>query len=153
MAELAYPPRTPVQNLRIVTAPWIVVRALRITGSTDELVIRSGRDESEGNEDVPCIRLGTLGCCRLRVAVNAGSRSVSVYAKQPVTGQPRPRLVVRSNAEIGLAQDLTQTAASGADWVEIGPITFTASQRGGVWVELWNPSVGWPCWFDDLTLA
>ncbi len=153
MAELAYPPRTPVQNLRIVTAPWTVARALRITGFTDELVIRAGRDESEGHDEVPCICLGTLGCFRARVAVNAGSRSVSVYAKQPVTGQPRPRLVVRSNAEIGLAQDISQTAAAGTGWVKIGPITFATSQRGGVWVELWNPSVGWPCWFDDLTVT
>ena len=150
MAELAYPPQIRIQSFRIVTAPWTVARALRITGFADEFVIRSGCDLSDGYDSGPSLRLGTLGHFRLRLPVESGQLSVSVYAKQPVADQPRPRLVVRSNPEIGLAEDMAQTALGGNGWLKIGPITFVASQRGGVWLELWNPSNGWPCWFDKI---
>lgn len=153
MPELSEPATIRARQFRIITAPWSVSRSLRITLPPAEFVGRSGRDASDGFEEAPSIRLGTLGHFRFRLAISAGPRTVSVHARQPVSNQPRPRLVVRANHEIGLNQDLAQNAPGGSDWVKIGPLSFTAADTGGVYVELWNPSVGWPCWFDNVAVT
>lgn len=152
MAELDFPARVRARTFPVVVAPWSIGRVIRIQGCPATYVMNSGRDDADGHEEAPSLRLATLGSYRFRVAIDAGSRSLRVFARQPVTGQPRPRMVVRANPEIGLLTDQSMSAPSGSGWVEIGPISFTASQHGGVWVEFWNPAARWPCWFDAFSL-
>ena len=66
---------------------------------------------------------------------------------------PRPTLVVRKNAAVGLTDDVTATAAGGSGWVTV-TTSFTATADGAVSFELHNNLDGFfPCFFDKLVLA
>lgn len=94
------------------------------------------------------------GAWRFPWPVKAGSRKVSCWVKQPVDRSPRPQLAVLANPALGVSAELTADAPEGTDWVEVGPITFTATAAGVVYVELRarHDAFGVPCWWDDVRL-
>jgi len=108
---------------------------------------------SEGSpfSQTPSLQVSTPGFWRFRWSVVAGLRSVYVNAKQTNSSQ-RPTIVVKANPVVGLNSDITVAAASGNDWVTIGPATFTATGYGMVWVELWNNCLTslTPAYFDHI---
>jgi hypothetical protein len=113
------------------------------------------RDLTEGEPSPPSLHMSKGGILRFRIPVAPGARAISVRAKQPSALLPRPRFRLLANAEIGLLDDLSAVAPSGADWVTVGPVTFVATQAGGVVVELFAPWISHEagCWFDGLTVA
>ncbi len=132
-----------------------VVRVLGLHGDADKLLVGAGRDDSEGTQSAPSLHLPRGGSLRLRIAVDAGNRSVSVKAKQPDAALARPTLRVLPNAEVGVQTELLAVAPVGAGWVKIGPITFTATTKGGVEVQLtadWRGGLS-GCWFDSLIVT
>ncbi len=81
----------------------------------------------------------TYGCWRFRVGVvSTPMRAVSVYVKQVSNLTPRPQMVVRANAAIGLAADLVVTATSSTGWVKLTATVDATTAPGAFWVELWN---------------
>lgn len=140
--------------MRSTGAPWVVTGAL--VSASDwggRLLFGSGRDDTAGFGGPPSLRIGTWGRYAFRLACSTGAREVTVRTLQPHATAARPKLVIRANPDIGLIEPITSTAGAGADWVTIGPVPFTATADGGVWVELWNPQPGFiPCWFDDLVI-
>ena len=99
------------------------------------------------------MNLPVRGALRSRAKVKPGSRSISIDVKQAANLSPRPTLVVRKNAAVGLAEDVTATATSGTGWVTV-TASFTATADGAVWFELRNNLDGYfPCLFDKLLLA
>jgi hypothetical protein len=99
------------------------------------------------------MNLPVRGALRSRAKVKAGSRSISIDVKQAANLTPRPSLVVRKNAAVGLTDDVTGTAAAGTGWVTV-TASFTATVDGAVWFELRNNLDGFfLCFFDKLVLA
>jgi hypothetical protein len=122
---------------------------------SDVLPLGSGRVDDDGFPAPPCLRVPRGGSLRFRLGVEAGPRSVSVRVKQPSADLPRPTLRVLANAEVGIATDLIATAPTGASWVRIGPISFTAASAGGVVVELasWHHGGDAGAWWDTIQVA
>lgn len=108
---------------------------------------------SEGSpfSQTPSLQLNHPGFWRFRWSVVAGVRSVYVNAKQ-ITGSLRPSVVVKANTAVGLPNDVSGSAGAGSDWVTIGPVSFTSTNTGMVWVELWNncQTSLCPAWFDHI---
>lgn len=97
----------------------------------------------EGFPSAPCISLERAGFWRFRWAVKAGPRAAYVWAQQNSTGSVyRPSMVVKNNPNVGLDSDLSASAGEGPGWQQVGPITFTATGNGVVWVELHNNYTG-----------
>lgn len=135
----------------------IIVRAVRLLGgdpNADRLSSYAQRDDAVGFSAPPSIYYPRGGFLRIRLAVSAGLRSVTIKAKQPATGIPRPTARILANPAIGVNADVSATAPSGTDWVTLGPITFTASTAGGVVLELFAPWSGFDggCWFDNVSV-
>lgn len=108
---------------------------------------------TEGNPAVPSISIGEPGFWRFRWGVKTGVRTIRIDVKQVVNTNPRPTIVVKANAAIGVATDQTATAASSTGWTTIGPITITATADGVLWVELHNNCVSafaTPAFFDHI---
>lgn len=135
----------------------LVHRGTRVLAAPFQLdAAGSGRDDTEGRTSPPSFRMSNGGSLRFRLAVTAaGLRSISVWAKQPDATLPRPVLWVLRNDAVGLLADLTTTASAGAGWVQLGPVTFTATATGGVVVELNSYSIGHvaECYWDDLAIT
>lgn len=94
---------------------------------------------SDGFPASPSLMLTVPGSWRFRWAVKSGPRSVYVWAMQNSTGSAnRPSMIIKSNSEVGLNADLSASAAEGEGWKQVGPINFTATGNGVVWVELHN---------------
>jgi hypothetical protein len=94
---------------------------------------------ADGFPSTPCLSLQQPGFWRFRWVVKSGPRAVYVWAQQNSTGSAaRPSMVVKSNSVVGLSSDLSASAPNGAGWQQIGPINFTATGNGIVWVELHN---------------
>jgi|GEM_PF-2230628 len=132
-----------------------ILRAITTVGLAEQLAAEARRDDSEGSSAPPSLYLPKGGRIRLRIPIAAGSRAVTVKARQPSAGLPRPTARILTNAAIGLNADLTAAAPAGTGWVSIGPLTFNATANGGVEVELFAPWSGGisGCWFDALTVA
>lgn len=92
----------------------------------------------EGFPTAPCLSLQIPGFWRFRWSIKTGQRAIYVWANQNSTGSYRPSVVIRSNALVGMTADLSASAADGPGWQQIGPINFTATGNGVVWVELHN---------------
>lgn len=113
---------------------------------------------SEGIPTPPSIMLTYPGMWRFKWPVQTGLRSISIKAKQvsDVSSSYRPSLVVKANKDVGLNADISSSAASGSSWMTIGPVTFTPTSKGVVWVELWNNdtisnrSADSPTYFDHI---
>ncbi len=96
----------------------------------------------EGSPSPPSLQLTIPGFWRFRWVITPGQRRISVYTKQNSTGSYRPSLVVKANSSVGIANDLSGSAPDGTGWQTIGPIVFTATGTGVVWVELHNNEIG-----------
>lgn len=97
---------------------------------------RGAKDTTQGDPSQPSLRIDGKGVWRFRWAVSSGTRTISVSVKQALNISPRPTLVVKANAAIGVNSDVTGTAGSSATWVTIGPVTASPSSDGALWVEL-----------------
>lgn len=100
------------------------------------------RENNDGTPAAPSLRLDYPGMWRFRWVVKNGNRSISVSARQNSTGSFRPSMIVRKNPGIQIFNDISASAPDGAGWVNMGPITFTASGSDVVWVELHNNNHG-----------
>jgi hypothetical protein len=111
----------------------------------------------EGSPTIPSLELKS-GYYRFRWVVQTGSRTIAVNAKQSgsVTGDLRPSLVVKANPNIGINQDLSSSAAAGAGWTTIGPISISATGTDATWVELHNMNTASfliPAYFDHIVVT
>lgn len=115
------------------------------------LQIGVARNDSEGSPSPPSLQLTYPGFWRFRWSVRAGNRSLYVRAKQLVNSPPYPSVVVKANSAVGLLSDITASSTT-ADWFNIGPVSFTATAFGVVWVELWSNSLysGNTVYFDHI---
>jgi hypothetical protein len=129
------------------------IRTVSQDASAEMLALHAGRDDEEG-ESAPSLYFEHGGRIRLRLAVKAGARVVSVRCKQPDANLERASARVIANAAIGLSEDVAGTAPAGSGWVTIGPFSFTATQDGGVFLELVAPYNGYhgECWFDSVNV-
>src|SRR5690606_2428061 len=136
----------------------VIYRGLRVVGvgdtNSDRLYL-GGRDNTDGEPDAPCIRIRLGGSLRFRCPVDSGTRRISVKARERSSQPERPRMVVHANNEIGLNSALTAQAPPGTGWVTIGSVTFTASQKGGVVVELisYRSTTEGDCQWDNLVIV
>lgn len=123
--------------------------------SNSDRLYLGGRDDEEGEPDPPCIRIRLGGSLRFRIPVDAGMRRVSVKCWEASSLPERPRLVIHPNSEIGLNETLSAQAPAGAGWVTVGPLSFTASQKGGVAIELisYRGTTEWDCRWDNLEIG
>lgn len=118
----------------------------------DSMTVGAQRNNTEGNAAAPSLELQLNGSYRFKWVVRAGARSVSVLVKYPTDVAPRPSLVIKANAGVGLASDVEEISAGGTGWVTIGPAAFTATADGVVYVELRNNTTyrAMPCYFDHI---
>ena len=125
-------------------APGTLMKHMQF-GVTKELV--------NGLPLVPSIKLLYPGSWRFRWVVATGDRSISVWTLQAINLAPRPALIVKANAAVGLASDIISPAGAGSGWVQIPAATFTATAAGVVWVELHNRLMDdiYPAYFDYVT--
>jgi hypothetical protein len=114
------------------------------------------RDNTEGDPAQPSLRMDRRGRWRFRWTVLAGTRTISVRVKQAVNLSPRPSLVIKANTSIGVNADSETSAASGAGWITIGPVTINPSANGAVWVELranYDGQSNIPCYWDQVVVT
>ncbi len=110
----------------------VIQRTVRPINHHEPLFMFSGRDDVEGDPDSHCLHVLLGGAFRFRIPIDEGTRRVKIRCKDESTKLQRPELIIHENAEIGLLQELRVGAQVGSGWVTIGPITFTATKRGGV---------------------
>ena len=148
-------PTMPVQLHPVLPVTHRCIRTVSAEPSVECLALNAGRDDTEGSASAPSLQLPKGGVIRFRIPIAAGSRSVTIKAKQPSATLPRPSARLIANADIGLDADVSASAPAGSDWVLIGPLTFTATNKGGVMIELFAPWSGGEsgCWFDSLTVT
>ncbi len=107
--------------------------------TTRHLQVGITQSYADGFPSAPCLSLQVPGFWRFRWSVKSGQRSVYVWAQNNSTGSAyRPSMVVKANPVVGLNADLSASAPNGVGWTQIGPITFTPTGAGVVWVELHN---------------
>ena len=106
----------------------------------------------EGTLEPPSINIPVNGMFRFRWAFGSGTRTISVSAKQPKNGTPRPTVVIKSNSSVGIPIDVSESAIPDNGWVTIGPITINPTTSGATWVELHNnyEGINEPCYFDNI---
>lgn len=137
-------------NSRSVTvAPALLSESVRVDGEGIYFG-GAGRDNSVGNP-APGYRIDRYGSLKLRLAISSGTHIVYAQVLQPNASATRPFLRVLANADIGLNAPLTSTAGSSTGWQTLA-VSVTASQDGGVLVELCNADLSKPCWFDNVTV-
>jgi hypothetical protein len=122
-------------------------------GMVTPLPSQISKDTIDGSPNAPCLSIDVPSYWRFRWVVKAGIRSVYILANQNSTGSlNRPSMIVKSNPNIGLANDVVGTAADGAGWIPIGPLSFTSLGSDVVWVELWNNNyvLQTPALFDHI---
>lgn len=136
---------------------WSQVKTFISLGNPDmPLTGWAQRSDSEGSPGTPCLDLARYGAYRFRWAIIPGARTISVRVKQPGNLVGYPTLVIKACAAVGLAADVVGMSAGGTGWVTIGPIGFSATGSGSVWVELHNntsrtkPTDVVNCFFDHL---
>jgi len=136
-------------------APIILYRGASALFGLQDRQWPGGRDNAEGSPTTPCLRITGGGVIRIRIPVDAGSRSISVKAREISNVVPRPLLRVCENGEIGLLAALEATAPAGTGWVTVGPLTFTASAKGGVAIDLVSFGQSWEgeCRWDSLSIT
>ena len=151
-------PLVPTMSVQLQQVYPVALRGVRtLSGepSADFLALDAGRDDTEGSASAPSLYLPRGGVISLRIPIAAGGRTLTIKAKQPSTTLLRPSVRLLRNAAIGLNADVSASAPAGSDWVTIGPLTFTATAKGGVMIELIAPWFGGEsgCWFDSLTVT
>lgn len=121
-------------------------------GYSRSMQIGAIRNNVEGNPSSPCLELTSNGFWSFRWVVPAGTREIWIDTKQASNNTARPSMIVKANAAIGVAADVTGTAAAGTGWVTIGPVTITPSSPGVIYVEFWNNTIHTddPAYFDHI---
>lgn len=129
----------------------LIPRVVRVLGDPAPFVSGSGRDDSVGYPSGPSLSMPRGGTLRIRVPVDAGARGISIAVLQPSTTLPRPSITIRANPAVGLYSDLQASAPAGSGWVTIGPLAWTATAAGGVWIDLVAPFSGGESgtWWDN----
>ena len=134
---------------KIGQAGWDILRCI-VCGPNYEVV--GMKDPIEG-----ILRMDARGMWRFRWLVLNGNRSVQVDVKQVVNLSPRPTMVIKANAAIGVNADITTTAGSSTGYITIGPTTINPSSIGAVWVELHNNYDGQylstPCFWKNVVMT
>lgn len=127
-------------------------RVRGVNAGNEVLIINSGSDNTQGDPDRPCYRMGGKGVFQFRWSVINGARSISVRVKQELNQSPRPLLRVKANPSIGVMFDGTAVAASGTGWVTIGTIAVNPTVVGALAVELENRFDGQAsiCYWDHI---
>lgn len=108
---------------------------------------------TEGDPATPSLKVAEPGFWRFQWGLRTGTQTIQILCKQVVNASPRPSMVVKANAAIGVNADITTSAPAGAGWVTIGPVSVTATGEGAVWVELWNNyelAFETPTFFDQI---
>lgn len=102
-------------------------------------VLQTGlsRDDTDGFPAPPSLRFEWWGFWRFRWAVDIGTMSLTLYAKQALNESPRPSIVLKADSAVGLLVDTPFSAGAGSGW-EAVTATFIATAAGVIWVELWN---------------
>lgn len=121
-----------------------------------ERLVGGGRDEVEFHTAGPSQRMDGPGQRVIPWPVAAGvGVTLGVYVKQAVNVSPRPRIVLRANADLGVAA-AESVAASSTGWVQVS-VTFTPTAAGVVEIVLENRYMSQfaqaPCYWDDFTEA
>jgi hypothetical protein len=114
----------------------------RDTGYPDRyLQIGQAKSTTEGSPSAPCLNLQHKGMWRFRWVVSPGLRSVSILCKQQMAvAGTTPSIIIRSNPNVGLNNDISGSALVTNDWSVIGPVSFTSTGTDVMWVEIWNNS-------------
>jgi hypothetical protein len=113
------------------------------------------RDDTDGFPNPPSLRFEWWGFWRFRWAVVAGTMTTTIYVKQALNQTPRPSIILKANAAVGLVVDTIFVAAAGTGWITLTP-SFVATATGVIWVELWNnlnTSFSAPCLFSGPQFA
>jgi len=108
---------------------------------------------TEGTPTAPSLALDWWGFWRWRWVVDTGTRSVTIYTKQASNVAGRPSVVLKANAAVGLAADVTAVAGSSTGWIAV-TASFNCTAPGMVWVELHNNCLGIAdtCYFDRISV-
>jgi hypothetical protein len=128
--------------------------AIRLGGfdAIPDLLPYAGKNTSDGTPSQPSFQMAAGPMFyRFRWAVAAGTPTISIAVKQASNTSPRPTMVIKANAAIGVSSDIVLTAGSGSGWVTLGPQSVSISSPGGLWIELHNNLPGWAtCLWDNL---
>lgn len=104
------------------------------------------KDTSEGSPSQPSMKAILPHRRRFLWPVASGTRTISVDVKFSVDNGTgfRPMLVIKANAEVGIAADVVTEAAAGAgSYKTIGPVTVNPNAQGTLEVELrFDPVLG-----------
>ena len=127
-------------------------------GSGIPLMYEVTQSMVEGSPSPPSIMFSHANMWRFKWSVAAGARNISIKCKQVCNESPRPSVTVESNVGIGVMSDVSATAASGVDWVTIGPISITPTSAGAVWVKMYNnlnnnSITNTPAYFDHIVVT
>lgn len=117
----------------------------------EQLQVGMGMANGEGSPE-PLV-IARAGQYRFRVGLTGSSpQSISIWVKQVSNTSPRPQMIVRKNLAVGVTDDITVTAGSSTDWIEmVASVPFT-TLPGAVWVELHNKQLNSnPAYFGRLT--
>lgn len=126
---------------------------IRLLDCDVPMAFGASRADDEGASGAPCLKMTRGSRIRLRIPVAIGARTISVKVKQDSPSTPLPKLLVKANPEIGVNADLEATAGAGSGWKTVGPIAFTATQNGGVLIELVSSFIGvGACYWDDIVV-
>lgn len=120
------------------------------------LQVGARQESVDGSPLTPCLALDIPGFWRFRWSVTAGNRTLTVNTKQVSNSVMRPTVKIKKNSAIGLNADVIGTAPAGAGWVTLGPVSFSVSGTGMVYVELWNNDTmnyASTAYFDHLILT
>lgn len=100
------------------------------------------RSYTEGSPESPCLEMSQPGMYKFKWSVSTGVRTFSINCKQASNSvsASRPSVTIKANPDIGLYNDITGSASPSTDWVVIGPLSFSASNKGCLTVELYNNS-------------
>lgn len=117
--------------------------------------LKIGRSDSQGDPSTPSLVVPQPGYWRFQWGIRAGTHTLSIRTKQVLNNASRPSVVVKANPDIGINSDVIATAPSSATWVQIGPLSVTATGDGAVWVELHNNCTDFydDCFFDHLVVT
>jgi len=117
----------------------------------------AGRTRLDGNPGNALI-VAAGGKWQTRLPIVIGTRVLSVQTYQPVQGSLLQPVYFRvfANPLIGLNADLVaaSTLAASSGWETVGPLTFAATDNGGVLVEVYNTGhYSLDCFIDNLILS
>lgn len=114
-----------------------LARKVVLPGET--LVVGMGKATGQGSPAplvIPC-----LGSFRFLVALTTSPQEIAIWAKQASNANPRPKMVVKANPEVGVGADQVVVAGAGVGWVEMTASVVFSGAGGAVWVELHNQQI------------